>query len=73
MQVYTPPGYPNEKKYHVSYLSCGKKDGLIRISQGMHRFLKEHEIPHLWNVDEYAHDATHWRNNLYHFVQKIFR
>lgn len=55
------------------YLSCGNKDGLIRISQGMHAYLKEHHVPHVWNVDGYGHDPTHWRNNLYHFAQKIFR
>jgi enterochelin esterase-like enzyme len=55
------------------YLSCGKKDGLIGISQGVHRHLKKNDVPHLWNVDGHAHDATHWRNNLYHFAQRIFQ
>ena len=54
------------------WLSCGNKDGLIRISQRMQRYLKEHEIPHIWNVDSYGHDPTHWRNNLYHFTQQLF-
>lgn len=55
------------------YLSCGNKDGLFGISQGLHVFLKAHSVPHLWNVDGHAHDPTHWRNNLYHFVQRLFR
>ncbi len=55
------------------WLSCGNKDGLIGISQGVHAYLKEHDVPHVWNVDSNAHDPTHWRNNLYHFVQRIFR
>jgi hypothetical protein len=42
------------------------------ISQGVRAYLKEHDVPHVWNVDSYGHDATHWRNNLYHFVQRIF-
>lgn len=54
------------------WLSCGNKDGLIRISQRTHRYLKEKEIPHIWNVDSHGHDPTHWRNNLYHFAQLIF-
>jgi enterochelin esterase-like enzyme len=54
------------------WLSCGNKDGLIRISQGMHRHLKEKNIPHVWNVDGTGHDPTHWRNNLYHFAQLLF-
>lgn len=54
------------------WLSCGNKDGLIRISQRMQRYLKKNDIPHIWNVDGHGHDATHWRNNLYHFAQLIF-
>jgi enterochelin esterase-like enzyme len=54
-------------------LSCGNKDGLIGISQGMHNYLKEKEVTHIWHVDGNAHDATHWRNSLYHFAQLIFR
>lgn len=55
------------------WLSCGNKDGLIRISQRMQRYLKENGVPHIWNVDSYGHDPTHWRNNLYHFVQLLFK
>ncbi len=62
-----------KKQLKLLWLSCGNKDGLIRISQGMHAYLKEHGVPHVWNVDGNGHDATHWRNNLYHFAQKLFR
>ena len=55
------------------YLSCGNQDGLFGISQGMHTYLKEHGVQHIWNVDGHGHDPTHWRNNLYHFAQRIFR
>jgi enterochelin esterase-like enzyme len=55
------------------WLSCGNKDGLIRISQGVHAYLKEKQVPHLWHVDGNGHDPTHWRNSLYYFAQKIFR
>jgi enterochelin esterase-like enzyme len=54
-------------------LTCGNKDGLIRISQGVHAYLKEHDVPHIWHVDGNAHDPTHWKNSLYHFSQRIFR
>jgi hypothetical protein len=30
-------------------------------------------VPHVWNVDSYGHDPTHWANNLYHFEQRIFQ
>jgi len=61
------------EKLKLLYLSCGNKDGLIRISQGVHAYLKEHGVPHLWNVDDHAHDPATWGSNLYHFVQRIFR
>ena len=55
------------------YLSCGNKDGLINFSQGVHRYLKEHDVPHLWNVDDHGHDGETWGSNLYHFAQRLFR
>jgi len=55
------------------YLSCGNKDGLIRISQGFHAYLKEKDVPHIWHVDEHAHDFQHWKKSLYHFSQLIFK
>jgi enterochelin esterase-like enzyme len=60
-------------KMKLLWLSCGKKDGLIRISQGVHAYLKEKEVPHVWHVDGNAHDAAEWKNNLYLFSQRIFR
>lgn len=55
------------------FISCGNKDGLIRISQGVHQYLKEKEVPHIWHVDGNGHDPTHWRNSLWHFMQRIFK
>ncbi len=54
-------------------LTCGNKDGLISISQGVHVYLKEKGVPHIWHVDGNAHDPTHWRNSLFSFAQQIFR
>lgn len=55
------------------WLACGKKDGLIRISQGVHAYLKDNDVPHVWHVDGNGHDPTAWRNNLYLFSQHVFR
>jgi enterochelin esterase-like enzyme len=55
------------------YLSCGNQDGLINFSQGMHRYLRDHNVPHLWNVDDHGHNGDTWGSNLYHFTQRIFR
>lgn len=61
------------KKIKLLWLSCGSKDGLISISQGVHRYMKKNNIPHVWHVDGNAHDPTHWKNNLWLFAQRIFR
>ena len=55
------------------WISGGSKDGLLPISQGLHTYLKEKGVPHIWHVDGNGHDATHWRNSLYNFAQLIFR
>ena len=72
-QELVPDADAVKEQLKLLWLSCGNKDGLIRVSQGMHAHLKEHGVPHVWNVDSYGHDATHWRNNLYHFVQLLFQ
>jgi enterochelin esterase-like enzyme len=61
------------KQLKLLYISCGNKDGLIRISQGVHAYLKEKNVPHIWHVDEHAHDFQHWKKALYQFSQLIFR
>jgi len=71
-ELLTDPAAAKEK-LKLLWLSSGNKDGLIRISQGVHAYLKEKEVPHIWNVDGHAHDPTHWRNNLYYFMQKLFK
>lgn len=55
------------------YLSCGNRDGLINVSQGVHRYLKEQKVPHVWNVDDHEHEPATWGGNFYHFAQRLFR
>lgn len=62
-----------KEKLKLLWLACGNKDGLIRISQGVHNYLKEKDVPHIWHVDSNAHDGTEWANNLYLFAQYIFK
>lgn len=61
------------KELKLLWISAGNKDGLIGISQGMHRYLKEKKVDHVWNIDGHGHDAITWKNNLYYFLQKVFR
>jgi enterochelin esterase-like enzyme len=60
-------------KLKLLFLSCGNRDGLMRVSQRVHAYLKENDVPHTWHVDGNAHDAAHWKNTLYHFLQQVFR
>jgi alpha-N-arabinofuranosidase len=61
------------KQLKLLYISCGNKDGLIRISQGIHAYLKENNVSHTWHVDEHAHDFQHWKKGLHNFSQLIFK
>lgn len=60
-------------KLALLYLSCGRRDGLIDVSQRTHRHLRDQQVPHLWNVDDHGHDGAAWASNLYHFAQRLFR
>ena len=66
---------PDKAKQQLKllWISCGNKDGLIRISQGVHAYLKEKNVPHIWHVDEHAHDFQHWKKALFNFSQLIFK
>jgi enterochelin esterase-like enzyme len=61
------------RKLKLLWISCGTKDNLFRISRGFHEYLKENEVPHVWHVTNHGHDATEWKQSLYHFLQKVFR
>jgi len=65
------PSVPKQLK--LIWLACGNRDGLIRISQAVHQYLKENGVAHVWHVDGNAHDTTEWDNNLYLFSQRIFK
>jgi enterochelin esterase-like enzyme len=62
-----------KEKLKLLMITCGNKDGLFNISKGVHTYLKEKEVPHVWHVDGQGHDPTHWANALYNFSQRIFR
>jgi enterochelin esterase-like enzyme len=60
------------KQLKLLWLSCGNKDGLISLSQGVHAYLKENKVPHVWHVDSRGHDPQEWKQALYYFVQQLF-
>src|SRR5437762_2800003 len=62
------------KKLRLLYVACGDKDGLSRISEGVHKMPDEKKIPHLYRVIPGGqHDFKVWKSDLYHFAQLIFR
>lgn len=67
------PDVEKAKKLKLLWVSCGDKDGLLSISQRVHQFLKQKEVPHIWHVSSGGHDFPVWKNDLYWFAQRIFR
>ena len=60
-------------KLKLLWISVGDKDGLFSFSQRTHRYMSEHNVPHIWQVQQGGHDFGVWKQDLYHFSQLIFR
>ena len=71
--VLVPDPAATTSQLKLLYISCGDRDGLFRISRNLHEYLKDKQVPHIWNTSGHGHDATEWGNNLYFFVQHLFR
>jgi len=61
------------KQLKLLWVSCGDQDGLINISQGVHTYLKDNGVPHIWHVDSGKHEWPVWKSDLYLFSQLIFK
>ncbi len=62
------------KKLRLLYVACGDKDGLLRISEGVHKMLDEKKVPHIYHVIPGGqHDFKVWKNDLYHFTKMLFQ
>jgi enterochelin esterase-like enzyme len=62
------------KKLRLLYVACGDRDGLSRISEGVHKMLDDKKVPHVYRVIPGGrHDFKVWKSDLYHFAQLIFR
>ncbi len=61
------------QKLKLLWVSCGDQDGLINISQRVHAYLTDKNVPHIWHVDSGKHEWPVWKNDLYWFSQKIFQ
>jgi len=62
------------RQLKLLWVSCGDKDSLFNISEGVHKYLDEQKVPHVWHIDVGgAHDFPVWKNDLYHFSTLLFR
>lgn len=62
------------RQLKLLYVACGDKDGLFRISEGVHAMLREKKVPHEYRVIAGGgHDFKVWKSDLYHFAQLLFR
>ena len=43
------------KTLKLLWVSCGDQDGLMGISKGLHTYLRENNVPHIWQVDSGGH------------------
>jgi enterochelin esterase-like enzyme len=70
-ELITDPGALKQLK--LLWLSVGNRDNLFRVSKGVHDYLTEKGVPHIWRVDTNGHDTAVMSNSLYHFAQKLFK
>jgi enterochelin esterase-like enzyme len=62
------------RKLRLLYVACGDRDGLFRISQGVHAMLERKKVPHVYRVIPGGrHDFKVWKSDLYTFAQLLFR
>jgi len=62
------------QKLKLLWVSCGDQDSLFNISEGVHKYLVEQKVPHIWHVDVGgAHTFPVWKNDLYHVSTLLFR
>lgn len=60
-------------KLKLLWVSCGDQDSLFNISEGVHKYLADQNVPHVWHIDVGgAHTFPVWKNDLYHFATLLF-
>jgi enterochelin esterase-like enzyme len=59
------------KRLKLFWLGAGNRDPLMRVGQGLHTFLTEKDVPHIWRLDGSAHDTGVMSANFYHCAQRL--
>jgi hypothetical protein len=54
-------------------VALSARDNLLRVSKGVHDYLTERGVPHIWRVDTNGHGTAVMTNSLYRFAQKLFK
>jgi enterochelin esterase-like enzyme len=72
-QELVPNPSETTQKLKLLWISCGDQDGLIALSQKLHAYLKENNVPHIWHLDSGKHEFKVWKNDLYLFSQLLFK
>jgi enterochelin esterase-like enzyme len=72
-EVLVPDPSKTAKQLKLLWISCGDQDGLIAISQKLHKYLNDNKLQHIWNVEPGKHDFQVWKNDLYLFSQLLFK
>jgi enterochelin esterase-like enzyme len=69
-----PDAAAARQKLKLLWVSCGDQDSLFNISEGVHKYLDEQKVPHVWHIDVGgAHNFPVWKNDLYHLSTLLFR
>jgi enterochelin esterase-like enzyme len=61
------------KSLKLLWLSVGTRDNLMRVNRGVHTYLQEKGVPHIWRMDGNGHDTAEMSSSLYHFAQLLFK
>jgi len=62
------------QKLKLLWVSCGDQDSLFNISEGVHTYLADQNVPHIWHIDVGgAHTFPVWKNDLHHLATLLFR
>jgi len=72
-QIVRDPGAARQK-LKLLWVSCGDQDSLFNISEGVHNYLVEQKVPHIWHIDiGGGHTFPVWKNDLYHLSTLLFQ
>jgi enterochelin esterase-like enzyme len=61
------------KSLKLLWLSVGTRDNLMRVNRGVHAYLQEKGVPHIWRMDGNGHDTAEMSHSLFHFAQLLFK